>query len=177
MSADELLEPGGKLLRRRVEGRAGGGPLEPDGSARDHLVAAVADASDENGHNRRAREGRKTKRPLGDPRVLTEHRHLVRPGAPGCAVDLQGDGAAVVKVLDQGERRERVVAHMNDAHPGRAARVVLDGACGGVVLGRFDDQKLNAPVASQQRPDDLPSCGVRRHDDGSATEREGVLEV
>ena len=97
----------------------------------------------------------------GSPNIVTS----CGPGAPGRPVDLEGHGAAVAQVLDQGQRRERVVADVDDAQPERAARVVLDGARRGVVLGRLDDHDLDAAVAGEQRADHLPPGGVRGHDD------------
>ena len=88
-----------------------------------------------------------------------------------------GDRAALAQVAGQGQRGQRVVAHVRDEQALGLADPVLDGARAFVALGRLGDHHAHAEVAREHRADGLPAAGVGRGEDDAVAALEGRAGV
>lgn len=177
MRADELAQCVRNSLCGSVESRCACSSRDDDRLSEINLVATVPLARGEDRNDRRARQLRETKRPLGNDAGVSEESD----GAPAhprrYAIDLQRDDTAVAQVSHQRKGCQWIVVDVQDLHAYlRLPYRVLKLLRALVALAPHDDHHSLAMLAGQERAQALPARRMRRGENNAASRRKKLFD-
>ena len=140
-------------------------------------VAPEAEPGGEDGDDRGARDLGEADRPLRDGSVRTEEAHRARPHARGHPIDLHRDRTPTAELVDEPEGRERVVPDVRHLEPVGAADAVVELLRALAALGLHDHRDVEALVAREAGPGELPARRVRGDEDDPLPVLQRIIDV